>query len=156
MVLGWCGLSGALGKVLQRFETNHGVVFQRSLGVLERSWGVLERSWSVIGVILRRLGTALRRLGTSWGGLGSSWSRLVAILEPSWRVLGPSWSHLGASMGRLWAAFGRLEVFLSSFLWLSSELRKSLKNLQFSEVFFQFLGRLGRDLVAVLGRLGRF
>ena len=86
MVLGWCGLSDALGKVLQRFETNHGVVFQRSLGVLERSWGVLERSWSVFGVILGRLGTALRLLG-----------RLVAVLGRLGAVLEPSWNRLGAS-----------------------------------------------------------
>ena len=37
-----------LGKVLQRFGANLGVVFERSWSVLERSWGVLEQSWSVL------------------------------------------------------------------------------------------------------------
>ena len=69
MVLGWCGLSGALGKVLQRFETNHGVVFQRSLGVLERSRGVLERSWSVFGMFRDGLEASWDVLGRSWGVL---------------------------------------------------------------------------------------
>ena len=153
MVWGWCGLSGALGKVLQRFETNHGVVFQRSLGVLERSWGVLERSWSVFGVILGRLGTVLRRPGTSWGGLGSSRTRLVAILEPSWGVCGHLGTILepsGASMGRLGTVLGRLGVFFGSFLWLSSELRESSKNLQFLLVF---LG-LGSSRMGSCGGLG--
>ena len=74
-------------------------------------------------------------LGRSWVLLEPSYSHLGAVLGRLVAILGPSWSHLGASMGRLGAVFGRLGVFLSSFLWLSSELRKSLKTLQFSQVF---------------------
>ena len=73
MVLGWCGLSGALGRVLQRFVANHGVVLERSLGVLERSWGVLERLGAV--------------LGRSWAVLGRSWGGLGVILGRPWRLM---------------------------------------------------------------------
>ena len=59
MVLGWRGLSGASGRVLQRLGANHGVVYERFLGVLERSWGVLER----LGEVLERLGAILGRFG---------------------------------------------------------------------------------------------
>ena len=51
-------------------------------------------------------------------------------------------------MGRLGAVLGRLGVFLS--LWLSSELRKSLKNLQFSFVF-SGLGPSGKGSCGGLG-----
>ena len=65
-------------------------------------------------------------------------------------ILGPSWSQLRASIGRLGAVFGRLGVFLSSFLWLSSELRKSLKNLKFSKAF-SGLGPSGKGSCGGLG-----
>ena len=104
--------------------------------VLERLWGDLETSWD--------------GLEASWDVLGRSW----VVLEPSCShlgaVLGPSWSHLGASMGRLGIVLGRLGVFLSSFLWLSSELRKSLKNQQFSFVFSS-LGPSGKGSCGGLG-----
>ena len=58
MVLGWCSLSGALGRVLQRFGANHGVVFERSSG---RLGAALER----LGAVLERLGVILGRLGRS-------------------------------------------------------------------------------------------
>jgi hypothetical protein len=126
------------------------VPWGRSYSVLKRIMGDLPAVFGRLGAVLGRLGAVLERL---WGDLGTSWDSLEAssdvlgrswvVLEPSCShlgavlgrlgaILGPPWSHLGASMGRLGAVFGRLGVFLSSFLWLSSELRKSLKNLQFS------------------------
>ena len=53
-------------------------------------------------------------------------------------------------MGRLGAVFVRLGVFLSFFLWLSSELRNSLKKLQFSQVF-SALGPSGKGSCGGLG-----
>ena len=97
-----------------------------------------------------RLGAVLGRL---WGDLGTSWDSLEAswdVLGRSWVVLEPPSSHLGASMGRLGAVFGRLVVFLSSFLWLSSELRKSSKNKQFSQVV-SGLGPSGKGSCGGLG-----
>ena len=53
-------------------------------------------------------------------------------------------------MSRLGAVFGRLGVFLSSFLWLKSELRKSLENLKSSQVF-SGLGPSGKGSCGGLG-----
>ena len=118
------------------------VPWGRSYSVLKRIMGDLPAVFGRLGAVLGRLGAVLERL---WGDLGTSWDSLEAssdvlgrswvVLEPSCShleavlgrlgaILGPPWSHLGASMGRLGAVFGRLGVFLSSSLWLSSELRK--------------------------------
>ena len=101
-----------------------GAVLERLSGDLGTSWDGLEASWDV--------------LGRSWVVLEPSCSHLGAVLGRLGAILGPSWSHLGASMGRLGAVFGRLGVFLSSFLWLSSELRKSLKKQIVFIGFFRF------------------
>ena len=72
--------------------------------------------------------------------LAGSWGRLGA-------VLGPSWGHLGAVLGRLGP----------SWLLLLGN-RANFKHLQKTICFymsFEVFSRLGRDLVAVLGRLGR-
>ena len=127
-----------------------------SCSVLERIMGWsssgLWASWSGLGASWSGLGASWSGLGASWGDLGTSWDDLEAswdVLGRSWVVLEPfcshlgavvglSWSHLGASMGRLGTVLGRLGVFLSSFLWLSSEVRKSLTNLKLSLVFCRF------------------
>ena len=124
-----------------------GAVFERFSGVLKRSWGVLER-----------LGVILRRPGTSWGGLGSSRTRLVAILELSWGVLRPSWDHLGATLGRPWVVLGLFWAVLECSLAPFCGYRANFENHQKTSSFWWFVqvwGRLDRDLVAVLGRLGR-
>ena len=147
IVLEWSWGGVALGGTF-------GAVFERFSGVLKRSWGVLER----LGVILGRLGTVLRRPGTSWGGLGSSRKRLVAILEPSWGVLRPSWDHLGATLGRPWVVLGLFWAVLECSLVLSVAIERTSKIIKKTCdfcLFFEVWGRLGRDLVAVLGRLGR-
>ena len=144
------------------------VPWGRSCNVLERILGWsssgLGASWSGLGASWSGLGASWSGLGASWGDLGTSWDDLEAswdvlgrswvVLEPSCShlgaVLGPSWSHLGASMGRLGTVLGRLGVFLSSFLWLSIELRKSSKNLQFSLVF-SGLGPSGKGSCGGLG-----
>ena len=138
MALGWCGLSGALGKVLQRFGANLGVVFERSLCILERSLGRLGAIFERLGVILGRLGTVLRRPGTSWGGLGSSRTRLVAILEPSWGVLRPSWDHLGATLGRPWVVLGLFWAVLECSLAPFCGYRANFENHQKPTVFVGF------------------
>ena len=122
------------------------------------------RSWSGLGASCSGLGASWSGLGAYWGDLGTSWDELEAswdVLGRSWvvlepfcshlgAVLGPSWSHLGASMGRLGIVLGRLRVFFASFLWLSSELRKTSKNQQFLLVF---LG-LGSSRMGSCGGLG--
>ena len=126
-----------------------------------RSCNVLER---ILGWFSSGLGASWSGLGASWGDLGTSWDDLEAswdvlgrswvVLEPSCShlgaVLGPSWSHLGASMGRLGTVLGRLGVFFGSFLWLSSELRKSSKNAKFLLVF-SGLGSSGKGSCGGLG-----
>ena len=128
MVLGWCGLRrylrGGLRAVFGRLEAILGRL-GASWGDLGTSWDGLEESWDV--------------LGRSWVVSDPSCSHLGAVLGRLAAILGPSWSQLGASMGRLGIVLGRLGVFFGSFLWLSSELRKSSrKKHKFLFVFLRF------------------
>ena len=139
MVLGWCGLRrylrGGLRAVFGRLEAILGRL-GASWGDLGTSWDGLEASWDV--------------LGRSWVVSDPSCSHLGAVLGRLAAILGPSWSHLGASMGRLGTVLGRLGVFFGSFLWLSSELRESSKNLQ----FLLFFSGLGSSRTGSCGGLG--
>ena len=117
--------------------------------VLERLWGDLGTSWD-------SLEASSDVLGRSWVVLEPSCSHLGAVLGRLVAILGQSWSHLGASMGRLGAVFGRPWGVLKLLLVAIERTSKIIRKKTYSfHMFFQVWGRLGRDLVAVLGRLGR-
>ena len=72
------------------------------------------------------------------------WVNLGAILEPPWGVHGSSW-------GCFWPSWGVLKLLLVAIERTSKIIEKTYS----FHRFFQVWGRLGRDLVAVLGRLER-
>ena len=127
-----------------RGEKKTRLFFLIFLGVWERLGSVLARSWDVLGPSWDVLGRSWVVLEPSCRHLGAVLGRLGAILEPPWGVHGSSW-------GCFWPSWGVLKLLLVAIERTSKIIEKTTVFIG----FFQVWGRLGRGLVAVLGRLGR-